>query len=65
MTPSELKAARVALGYTQAELAKHLGVDPSAIRRWEMDRRFPSSRRPNKFVCQIVESMLIARGIEL
>ena len=64
MTPAELKAARVALGYTQAALAEHLGVDASALRRWEMEPDKKSSRKPNKFVVEIVKSMLIAKGIK-
>ena len=60
MTPAELKAARVALGYTQAAFADLLGIDPSALRRWEMEPHLKSSREPNKFVVEIVKSMLIA-----
>ena len=63
MTPVELKAARVALGYTQEAFAKLLDVDPSALRRWEMEPDKPSSRKPNKFVVEIVKSMLIAEGL--
>ncbi len=65
MTPAELKAARVALGYTQHRLALILGVDASALRRWEMEPHLKSSRKPNKFVVEIVKSMVIAKGISL
>jgi len=63
MTPKQLKAARIALGYTQSELATLLDVDPSALRRWEMEPDKPSSRKPNKFVVEIVKSMLIANEL--
>jgi len=35
MTPDELKAARLAMGLSQAKLAKELGVDRQAVYRWE------------------------------
>ena len=65
MTPAEFKAARVALGYTQAVLARELEVNPSTIRRWEMEPNVKSSRKPNKFACQIVDHMLASRGIKI
>lgn len=63
MTPAELKAARLALGYTQHRLALILGVDASALRRWEMEPDKSSSRKPNKFVVEIVKTMLIANSL--
>lgn len=34
-TPAALRAARLALGLTQAELADRLGVHANTIARWE------------------------------
>jgi len=65
MKPAEIKAARKALGYTQAAFAAILEADPSALRRWEMEPDKKSSRKPNKFVVVIVKNMLAARGISL
>ncbi len=62
MKPAELKAARVALGMTQAALATALHVSPVTIRRWEMEPSVKSSRKPNKFACQIVKDMLAANA---
>lgn len=59
----DFKAARLALNYTQEGFAEALGVSPSTIRRWEMNPTVKSSRKPNKFVWHIVDSMLIARGV--
>lgn len=65
MKPAEFKAARVAMGFTQAALATSLQVSPSTIRRWEMEPSVKSSRKPNKFAVMIIESMLVKRGIEI
>jgi len=35
MSPDELKAARLAMGLSQAKLAKKLGVNRQAVYRWE------------------------------
>lgn len=63
MKPAQFKAARVALGYTQAAFAVVLEVDPVTIRRWEMEPNVKSARKPNKHACKWVVSMLIAKGI--
>lgn len=39
MTPKQLKAARTALGLTQAEFAKAFQVSPRAIGGWEQGAR--------------------------
>lgn len=39
MTPEELKAARGALGLTQAEFAKIFQVSPRAVGGWEQGMR--------------------------
>jgi len=35
MTPKEFKNIRGAIGVSQAELARRLGVDPMTVSRWE------------------------------
>jgi transcriptional regulator with XRE-family HTH domain len=39
MTPKQLKAARTALGLTQAEFAKAFHVSPRAVGGWEQGER--------------------------
>lgn len=42
MSPADLKARRIALGYSVRGFAKYLGVNPSTITRWENgSRRIP------------------------
>lgn len=65
MTPAELKAARVAMGFTQAALATAMHVAPSTIRRWEMDPSVKSSRKVNYHAAVIVKHMLFERGIKI
>lgn len=36
MTPEEFKAARRALGLTQSQLARILGITPQTLRKYEM-----------------------------
>ena len=35
LTVGQFRAARAALRWSQAGTAKHLGVDPSTVQRWE------------------------------
>lgn len=43
MTPKEVKAARLALGFTQQRLADEMGLaDSRIVRRWEAGDRNPS-----------------------
>lgn len=39
MTPVEIRAARLALGMTQSQLARLVGVDSRTWRRWECAER--------------------------
>lgn len=39
MTPAELRRIRKALGLTQEQLAKQLGVGQNAVARWEIGAR--------------------------
>jgi transcriptional regulator with XRE-family HTH domain len=38
----KLRQARIALGITQAELAKRIGVDPGVVNSWEVRGARPS-----------------------
>ena len=40
MTNLDLKAARKTLGYTQAQLAKAIGVSAGTVARWEGAKNF-------------------------
>ena len=42
MTPDQTRAARDALGLTQAQLASVLGLGPRIVRAWESGERNPS-----------------------
>jgi DNA-binding transcriptional regulator YiaG len=42
MDKTEVKEARQALGLTQVEFAKALGVSYKAVQSWEQGWRFPS-----------------------
>lgn len=39
MTPAALRAIRLRLGWTQAELAEAIGVDHNTVSRWEIGER--------------------------
>ena len=39
MTPAEVRAAREALGMTQAQLAVAMGCGPRAVQTWESGER--------------------------
>jgi DNA-binding XRE family transcriptional regulator len=41
---AQLVQRRTALGLTQKELAKRLGVDPGTLARWERGEREPAGR---------------------
>lgn len=41
MTPEEIKAIREVFGWTQADLAREMGVSTNAISRWEQGNRRP------------------------
>lgn len=40
----QIKKMRLAVGMTQAELAKGIGVTRSAVALWETGRKYPRSR---------------------
>lgn len=41
MVPEEIKAARAALGMSQVEFAKAIGVTNVAVAQWETNKRTP------------------------
>jgi DNA-binding XRE family transcriptional regulator len=49
----KLRNARVARGYTQAELAKEFGVSFSTIKYWEQDRTRPMPTLYGRVECFI------------
>lgn len=58
MTPSQFKAARNELGLSQSQLGHILDVDPSTIRRWEMDPDRNTARPPNPVAVRVMKWML-------
>lgn len=44
MTPAKIRAAREAVGETQAQFADRLGVSLDTVRSWEQGRRRPCCR---------------------
>ena len=59
MTPAAFKATRTELGLTQAELSAILHVDPSTIRRWEMDLTTKNHRPIPPLVASIMAEPVI------
>ena len=59
MNHNEFRAAREALGLTQVQLAKILGVTPRAISHWEADPdRVATARKPYPTAVKAMEWML-------
>ncbi len=44
MTPEAIRALREQLRFTEAELARALGVEVAEVRAWERAERFPTRR---------------------
>jgi putative transcriptional regulator len=42
MTPAEIKALRLSLGWTQKRLAEACGVSIRAVKQWEQGKYHPS-----------------------
>lgn len=42
MTPTEIRALRTSLGWTQERLARELGVSWTTVNRWERGKTEPS-----------------------
>jgi transcriptional regulator with XRE-family HTH domain len=46
MTADEVRTERLRLGFSQAELARELGVHPQTISNWECDVQTPPGLLP-------------------
>jgi transcriptional regulator with XRE-family HTH domain len=58
MTPKQLKAWRVRNGWTQDQLADHLGVKAPTVSRWERDVH-PISDRTERQVTDLARRLRI------
>lgn len=58
MSPSEVRAARAALGMTQAQLAAALAVTVRAVRYWEKD----ATAKPCKGLAAVALRLLLEKG---
>jgi DNA-binding transcriptional regulator YiaG len=58
MTPTEIRAARLALGITQAELAKMLNVEARTVRRMESDPAHSTHRKPAVRMARLIRAYL-------
>ncbi len=75
MKPSEVKAIRSSLGFTQTQFAQLLGVHSLTVSKWERDelhpsphqqamlRTFASATRNEPDIGEIVLGILIGAGI--
>ena len=61
ISSSQLKAARVMLGWSALKLAETSGVGPATIRRYELQQGIPSA---NTNVLQKIKSVLELSGIQ-
>jgi len=58
MLPHEIRAARLALGLSPAQLGKLLETDAQTIRRMEMDPVHSTSRKPAVRMCRLIRAYL-------
>lgn len=58
MTPAEIRAARLAIPLTPAELGQRVGVNAQSIHNWEAGRRTP---RPDRM--RSLEAVLLTRAV--
>jgi len=58
MTHTEIRAARLALGLTQAELAKMLNVEARTVRRMESDPNHSTHRVPAVRMVRLIRAYL-------
>jgi DNA-binding transcriptional regulator YiaG len=58
MTHTEIRAARLALGLTQAELAKMLNVEARTVRRMESDPAHSTHRKPAVRMVRLIRAYL-------
>ena len=57
MTPDTIRTIRAELGYSQAELARRMGVTVTTVSRWETGLRRPD-RRSSKWLERAVRRMV-------
>lgn len=62
MTPPLLRSCRLALGYSQMQLAQVLGVQKETVYRWETGRA--SIGDPERLAREVM-SLLKDRGVEI
>lgn len=62
MTPDLLRRARLALGYSQLELAERLGVQKTTVHRWE--RGHAPIGHPERLM-QEMRALLAERQVEI
>jgi DNA-binding transcriptional regulator YiaG len=62
MTPTEIRAARHALGMTHRQLAVAIGVQQQTAQRWEIDAGKRSHRKPSTQTVMLLRQMLAARA---
>ncbi|MFC6640845.1 MULTISPECIES: helix-turn-helix domain-containing protein [Sulfitobacter] len=58
LTPEGLRAARQALGLTQAQLATMLDTDAQSVRRMEMPQDASTARQPGPRAARLVAAYL-------
>lgn len=58
-----VRGVRVAAGLTQADIARKVGVRPSAISQWESGRRIPSGERALRYAATMAECLSVAEGM--
>lgn len=58
MSPNQLKAARLRLGLTQAQLASILDTDAQSVRRMERPDTASTSRKPPPRVVRLLTAYL-------
>lgn len=57
MTSAEFRNARLRLGFSGAQLARILNVDPRTIRKWEAEGG-STARDPNPVAARVLEWMV-------
>ena len=60
MHASEIRARRVAMGLTQAELAQRLGTTSNTVARWERGERAPEHPGMLRIMLQHIDDELMA-----
>ena len=53
-----LVAYRRALGISQSEMARHLGIDPTTLSRWERGQPLRKRTRPARLLADLLHGLL-------